>query len=107
MGGGSLGPPPEPPTEGENMAKYYRAKTGVNLPVDGAMVLIPADALVPAGSPVLKKLSKDALAEHFTEVEPGGGADRGFGPFDVEQATAAPGEKRGDKSTSSTRTTKK
>ena len=89
------------------MAKYYRAKTGVNLPVDGAMVLIPADALLPAGSPIIKKLNKAALEEHFTEVEPGGGADRGFGPFDVEQATAAPGEKRGDKTTTKSTETKR
>ena len=76
-------------------AKYVKARRSVNLPVDGAMVLIPEGSIVPASSPVLRKLSKAAVEEHFRPVTPGGGATDGFGPWDVETATKAPGEKRG------------
>jgi hypothetical protein len=94
------GPPdaPRPPIAGEGEASivnYYRARTDVNLPVDGGMEMIPQGSLLPAHSPIIKGLNKNALAEHFKEVKPGGGVDDGFGPFDVEEATAKPGTKRG------------
>jgi hypothetical protein len=74
---------------------YYKARENVNLPFEGGYELVQKDQVVPANSPLLKKLSKAALEEHFRPVTPGGGAVDGFGQWDVETATAAPGEKRG------------
>lgn len=76
---------------------YYKARVDVNLPYQGGYVHLAAGEIVPASSPLLKTLSKAGLAEHFREVTPGGGERDGFGQWDVEQATAAPGEKRGAK----------
>ena len=76
--------------------EYYKARVNVNLPFQGGYELVEKDAIVPVNSPLLKKLHKDAIEEHFTPVVPGGGASDGFGPWDVETATAAPGEKRED-----------
>lgn len=71
-------------------ADYYRVKENVSLPYEGAYTFLEKGELVPKNSALLKSLSKDAVAEHFEEVE-------NFGRWDVEQATAAPGEKRGAK----------
>jgi hypothetical protein len=49
---------------------------------EGEQITIPAGEIVRAGHPLLK-----GREEHFEPVE-------SFGRFDVEQATAAPGEKR-------------
>jgi hypothetical protein len=75
--------------------KYYKARANVNLPYQGGMALVVKDEVVPSNSPLLKKLSKAAIEEHFRPLVPGGGALEGFGQWDVEQATAGPGEKRG------------
>jgi hypothetical protein len=69
---------------------YYRAKTNVTLPYRGAYVVLTEGEIVPKGSPLLKAIGPAAVAEHFEEVT-------SFGRWDVEQATAAPGEKRGTK----------
>ena len=75
-------------------AKYYRATAGFVAVIDGDQVAVPAGELVRAGHPILKR--REDLFEPVTS----------FGRFDVdradeepepevEQATAAPGEKRG------------
>lgn len=63
----------------------YRAKHAFGVMYDGEQITIPAGEIVRAGHPLLK--GRD---EHFEPVE-------SFGRFDVdvEQATDAPGEKRG------------
>ena len=76
--------------------EYYKARVNVNLPFKGGHELVQKGEIVPATSPLLKGLNKAALEEHFRPVVPGGGAADGFGPWDVETATAAPGEKRED-----------
>lgn len=64
---------------------YYRAKEGFVTMFDGEQISVAAGEIVRAGHPLLKRRE-----EHFVPVE-------NFGRFDVEQATAAPGEKRGEK----------
>lgn len=78
-------------------AKYVKARRTVNLPYEGGYVVIPEGEIVPLDSPLLKKLSKAAVEEHFRTITPGAGREDGFGAWDVETATAAPGEKRGAK----------
>lgn len=63
----------------------YRAKYAFGVMYDGEQITIPAGEVVRAGHPLLK-----GLEEHFEPVESFGRYD-----VDVEQATAAPGEKRG------------
>jgi hypothetical protein len=66
--------------------KYYKAKEGFVTMYDGEQVSVPAGEIVSAGHPILKRRE-----DHFVPVE-------SFGRFDsdgVEQATKAPGEKRG------------
>lgn len=63
---------------------YYRAKHAFGVMYDGEQITIPAGEVVRAGHPLLK-----GLEEHFEPVA-------SFGRFDIEQATAAPGEKRGE-----------
>jgi hypothetical protein len=70
-------------------ADYYRVKTSFGVAVDGEQITVHAGEIVPADS----KLIKQVGLEHFEEVS-------SFGRWDVEQATAAPGEKRGSESTS-------
>lgn len=65
---------------------YYRAKESFVTVFEGEQLSVGAGELVRAGHPLLKRRE-----ELFSPVED-------FGRFDVEQATAAPGEKRGDKS---------
>jgi hypothetical protein len=60
----------------------YKAKYAFGVMFDGEQITIPAGEIVRAGHPLLK-----GREEHFEPVE-------SFGRFDVEQATAAPGEKR-------------
>ncbi len=61
----------------------YRAKHAFGVRYEGEQLTIPEGEIVRAGHPLLK-----GLEEHFEPVE-------SFGRFDVEQATAAPGERRG------------
>jgi hypothetical protein len=65
--------------------KRFRAKYAFGVMYEGEHITVPAGEVVRAGHPLLK--GRD---EHFEPVE-------SFGRFDVdvEQATAAPGEKRG------------
>jgi hypothetical protein len=70
-------------------ADYYRAKHAFGVRFEGEQVTVPAGEIVPKGSPLLKQIGKAAVEEHFEEVS-------SFGHWDVEAATAAPGEKRGD-----------
>jgi hypothetical protein len=63
---------------------YYRAKESFVTMYDGEQLSVPAGEIVRAGHPLLKRRE-----DHFEPVE-------SFGRFDVEQATAAPGEKRGE-----------
>jgi hypothetical protein len=65
---------------------HYRAKHAFGVMYEGEQITIPAGEIVRAGHPLLKGLS-----EHFEPVVSHGRFD-----VDVEQATAAPGEKRGD-----------
>lgn len=65
-------------------AEYYRAKESFVTMYDGEQTSVAAGEIVRAGHPLLKRRE-----EHFEPVE-------SFGRFDVEQATAAPGEKRGE-----------
>lgn len=68
-----------------NKADYYRAKHAFGVRYEGEQITIPEGEIVRAGHPLLK-----GLDEHFEPVT-------SFGRFDVEQATQAPGEKRGAK----------
>jgi hypothetical protein len=65
-------------------ADYYRAKVSFGVEYEGAQITIPAGEIIPGNS----KLIKQVGLEHFEEVT-------SFGQWDVETATAAPGEKRG------------
>lgn len=70
--------------------KYYRAKHDFGVMVDGEQITVhPSDGAMSADAPLLKQFSKAAIAEHFEEVT-------SFGRWDVETASAAPGEKRGE-----------
>lgn len=64
---------------------FYRAKEAFVTQFEGDQVSVAAGELVRAGHPILKR--REDLFEPVSD----------FGRFDVEQATAAPGEKRGDK----------
>jgi hypothetical protein len=66
---------------------FYRANQGFATMLDGENVFVQQGEIVRAGHPIL-----EGREELFDEVE-------NFGRFDqdVEQATAAPGEKRGAK----------
>ena len=65
----------------------YRAKHAFGVMYEGEQITVPAGEIVRAGHPIL-----DGREEHFEPVESFGRYD-----VDVEQATAAPGEKRGEK----------
>jgi hypothetical protein len=68
---------------------YYKARHAFGVQYKGEFITIAADELVPAGHALLKQLGSKAVEEHFEPVT-------SFGRWDkVEQATAAPGEKRG------------
>jgi len=68
---------------------YYKARHAFGVQYQGEFITLSEGELVPAGHALLKQLGKAGLAEHFEEVT-------SFGRWDkVEQATAAPGEKRG------------
>lgn len=66
---------------------YYRAKEGFVTVFEGDQISVAAGELVRAGHPLLKRRE-----ELFAPVEDFGRFDRA----EVEQATAAPGEKRGE-----------
>jgi hypothetical protein len=69
---------------------YYRANQGFATVFDGENVFVQKGELVSADHPLLK--GREGLFDHVTS----------FGRFDtseVEQATAAPGEKRGRRAT--------
>ena len=65
--------------------KFYRCKEGFVATIDGEQVGVPAGEIVRAGHSIM-----DRREDFFEPIE-------SFGRFDVEQATAAPGEKRGSK----------
>jgi hypothetical protein len=67
---------------------YLRAKHAFGVEYEGEHITIAAGEYVPEGHALLRQIGKAAVAEHFEPVE-------SFGRFDVEKATAAPGEKRG------------
>lgn len=71
---------------------YYKANQGFATILDGENTFVQKGELVSAGHPLLK--GREDLFDHVTN----------FGRFDssaeVEQATAAPGEKRGSRSAS-------
>lgn len=77
------------PQKGEQMAQakadLYRAKVSFGLELDGEQITVHEGDLVRKGHDLLKR-----CPEHFEEA-------KDFVRFDVEQATAAPGEKRGSK----------
>jgi hypothetical protein len=64
--------------------EFYRAKESFGTMFKGEQISVAAGEFVRAGHPILKRRE-----EHFEPVD-------NFGRFDVEQATAAPGEKRGE-----------
>jgi hypothetical protein len=65
-------------------ADYYRCKEAFGVMYNGEQITVHADEIIPANSPLIKQVG----LEHFEEVA-------SFGRWDVEQATAGPGEKRG------------
>jgi hypothetical protein len=89
---------------------YYRARQAFGVSYQGEFVTVAAGEIVPAGSPLLKQLGKDAVQEHFepvtsfgrwdppdeTEPEPEPEVEQATAEPEpeLEQATAAPGEKR-------------
>ena len=64
---------------------YYRANQGFSTMLDGEPLFVAKGELVHKDHPLLKGRS-----DLFEPAE-------NFGRFDIEQATAAPGEKRGGK----------
>jgi hypothetical protein len=60
----------------------YRAKWAFGVRYEGEQITIDKGEIVRAGHPLLR-----GRMEHFEPAE-------SFGRFDVEQATAAPGERR-------------
>jgi hypothetical protein len=71
-------------------AKYYRARHAFGVMFKGEQITVAAGEYLPADHELVKQLGKAGVDEH---LEPA----TSFGRFDVEQATAAPGEKRGSK----------
>lgn len=67
----------------------YMAKESFAATIDGDYVSVSKGDLVRAGHPILK--GRESL---FVPAE-------GYVRFDVEQATAAPGERRGDRASTS------
>jgi hypothetical protein len=76
-------------------AKYYRAKEGFVTMFDGDQEAVAAGTLVPAGHKILK--GREDLFEPVTSLSrfDVDTADEEKPEPEVEQATAAPGEKRG------------
>jgi hypothetical protein len=67
---------------------YMKARHAFGVQYEGEFITISEGEIVPSGHKLLKQLGKAGVAEHFEEVT-------SFGRWDkVEQATAAPGEKR-------------
>jgi hypothetical protein len=67
---------------------YLKARHAFGVQYQGEFITVSEGELIPVGHPLLKQLGKAGIAEHFEEVT-------SFGRWDkVEQATAAPGEKR-------------
>lgn len=67
-------------------SEWYVCNEDLSGSIDGVVVTIHKGELVRANSKVYK-----AYKMHFSEA-----AERDFTRFDVEQATAAPGERRGE-----------
>jgi len=100
---------------------YLRARHAFGVEYEGEMITVDAGEIVPAGSPLLKQIGDAATAEHFEPVTSFGRWDvpvedakadedddveqataepeveAAVERADDEQATAAPGEKRGKK----------
>jgi hypothetical protein len=68
-------------------ADYYKCWESFGGALDGEQITVHAGEIVPANSPLIKQFG----LEHFEPVTT-------FGRWDVETATAAPGEKRGESS---------
>jgi hypothetical protein len=67
---------------------YYRANQGFSTIFDGENLFVQKGEYVPAGHPLLK--GREDLFDHADVIGR-------FERPDVEQASAAPGEKRGEK----------
>lgn len=77
---------------------YYKAKHAFGVMYRGEFITVAEGEIVPdtrgtEGAKLLHKLGKAGLEEHFEPVETFGRFDH-KAAADVEQATAAPGEKR-------------
>lgn len=68
---------------------YFKAREAFGVMFEGEQITVPAGEIVPAGHPLLK-----GRGELFEPVVSFGRFDTAERP-EVEQATAAPGEKRG------------
>lgn len=68
---------------------YLKARHAFGVEYEGEHITIAAGEYIPEGHALLKQLGTAAVAEHFEQV-------KSFGRWDVEKATAAPGEKRGE-----------
>jgi hypothetical protein len=67
---------------------YFKARHAFGVQYQGEFITVAEGELVPAGHKLLKQLGSKGAEEHFEPVT-------SFGRWDkVEQATAAPGEKR-------------
>ena len=74
---------------GRKRSDYYKARHSFGVMHDGEQITVNEGEIVPSDSSLIKQFSSAAVEEHFVEVT-------SFGRWDVvEQATAAPGEKRG------------
>jgi hypothetical protein len=67
-----------------------RAKHAFGVSYEGEIIQIAKGEVVRVGHPLLDSLGRNAVTEHFEPVQSFGRWD-----VDVEQATAAPGERRG------------
>lgn len=70
-------------------AGYYKVRQSFAVMIGGEWMDVHADEIVSVDSALYKHLSPGAREEHLAPVT-------SFGRWDVEQATAAPGEKRGE-----------
>lgn len=70
-------------------ADYYRCRQSFGVAIAGEQITVHAGEIVPANASLLRQIGASAVEEHFEPVT-------SFGRWDVEQATAAPGEKRGE-----------
>jgi hypothetical protein len=91
------------------MAKLYKARDTFTVVVDGVPVIVKKGEIAEAGAAIMKG-GRDELFEEASEKDyirfPSSGHDNAAALVsvgEVEQATAAPGEKRGSRRSSGTR----